>query len=148
MNILEIIRMDHAKVNTLFAQIQSSNDTAKVEEFFAQIYKDLSAHSEAEEEVVYPAIRPYYENTQDLYNDQAEMKQMLSQIKSMSPASPNFKENVKRLMEAVMAHVRQEESDMFAKITANFSEKQQEEMATRFKTAKSKVQDQMAARLK
>ncbi|HEY9810159.1 MAG TPA: hemerythrin domain-containing protein [Halomicronema sp.] len=148
MNILEIIRMDHAKVNTLFAQIQSSNDTAKVEEYFAQIYKDLSAHSEAEEEVVYPAIRPYYENTQDLYNDQAEMKQMLSQIKSMSPASPNFKENVKRLMDAVMAHVRQEESDMFAKITANFSEKQQEEMATRFKTAKSKVQDQMAARLK
>ena len=148
MNILEIIRMDHAKVNTLFAQVQSSNDTAKVEEYFAQIYKDLSAHSEAEEEVVYPAVRPYYDNTQDLYNDQAEMKQMLAQIKAMSPASPNFKENVKRLMSAVMDHVRQEESDMFAKITANFSEKQQEEMATRFKTAKSKVQDKMAASLK
>lgn len=148
MNILEIIRMDHTKVNTLFMQIQSTDDAAKIEEYFGQIFKDLSAHSQAEEEVVYPAIRPYYERTEDLYNDQAEMKQMLKQIQSLSPASPNFKDNVKRLMDAVMSHVRQEENEMFAKITANFSEKQQEEMATNFKTAKSKFQDQMAASLK
>ena len=145
MNIQEIIRMDHTKVNTLFAQIQGTDDPQKIQEYFGQIYKDLSAHSEAEEQVVYPAVRPYYGKTEDLYREQAEMKQMLQQMKSMSSSSPNFKNEVKQLMDAVMHHVRQEESEMFSKINDNFSEQQQEQMATEFKTAKSKVQDQLAA---
>lgn len=148
MNIQEILRMDHMKVNTLFAQIQGTDDPQKIQEYFGQIYKDLSAHSEAEEEVVYPAIRSSYEKTDDLYREQAEMKQMLEQIKSISPSSPNFKEQVKQLMDAVMHHVRQEESDMFSKINANFNEQQQEQMATAFKTAKSKAQDKLAASMK
>lgn len=145
MNIQELIRMDHTKVNTLFAQVQSTDDPQKLQEYFGQIYKDLSAHSEAEEQIVYPAVRSYYEKTDDLYKEQAEMKQLLERIKSISPSSPNFKDEVKQLMNAVMHHVQQEESEMFRKINDNFSEQQQEQMATEFKTAKSKIQDKMAA---
>ena len=145
MNIQELIRMDHTKVNTLYAEIQSTDDPQKLQEFFGQMYKDLSAHSEAEEQIVYPAVRPYYSNTEDLYQEQAEMKQMLEQIKALSPSSPNFKEQIKQLMDAVMHHVRQEESDMFAKINDNFSEEQQEKMATEFKTAKAQFTEKMAS---
>ncbi len=148
MNIQELIRMDHAKVNTLFGEIQSTDDPQKIQEFFGQIYKDLSAHSEAEEQIVYPAVRPYYKDTQELYQEQAEMKQMLEQIKALSPASPSFKEQVKQLMDAVMHHVRQEESEMFAKINDNFSEEQQEQMATEFKTVKAQFMEKMAASMK
>ena len=148
MNIQELIRMDHTKVNTLFGEIQSTDDPQKIQEFFGQIYKDLSAHSEAEEQIVYPAVRPYYEDTQELYQEQAEMKQMLEQIKSLSPSSPNFKDQVKQLMDAVMHHVRQEESEMFAKINDNFSEEQQEQMATEFKTVKAQFIEKMAASMK
>lgn len=145
MSIRDLIRMDHTKVNTLFMQIQGTDDPQKLQEYFGQIYKDLSAHSEAEEQIVYPAVRSYYQETQDLYNEQAEMKQMLEQIKSLNPSAPNFKDNVKQLMDAVMHHVRQEETEMFPKIRDNFSDEQQKQMATEFKTAKSKVQDQLAA---
>jgi len=146
MSIRDLIRMDHTKVNTLFMQIQATEDPQKLQEYFGQIYKDLSAHSEAEEQIVYPAVRSYYPDTQDLYNEQAEMKQMLEQIKSLNPSAPNFKDNIKRLMDAVMHHVRQEENEMFAKIRDNFSDEQQKQMATEFKTAKSKVQEQLAAK--
>ncbi|MBD2042869.1 hemerythrin domain-containing protein [Microcoleus sp. FACHB-672] len=145
MSIRDLIRMDHTKVNTLFMQVQGTDDPQKLQEYFGQIYKDLSAHSEAEEQIVYPAVRSYYPETQDLYSEQAEMKQMLEQIKSLNPSAPNFKDNVKRLMDAVMHHVRQEETEMFPKIRDNFSDEQQKQMATEFKTAKSKVQDQLAA---
>lgn len=148
MSIRDLIRMDHTKVNTLFMQIQGTDNPQKLEEYFGQIYKDLSAHSEAEEEIVYPAVRSYYPDTQDLYNEQAEMKQMLEQIKSLNPSDSNFKNNIKRLMDAVMHHVRQEENEMFAKIRDNFSDEQQKQMATEFKTAKSKVQDKLAASAK
>lgn len=147
MNIQDIIRMDHNKANMLFAQIDGTNDPQKIQEYFGQLYKDLSAHAEAEEEVVYPAVRSFYgeDNVQELYSEQDEMKQMLSQLKSMNPASSEFKNLINRLKDVVMDHVRQEESTMFAAIRNNCTDEQKEQLATQFKTAKSKLQDQMAA---
>ncbi len=147
MNIQDVIRMDHQKVNALFMQIEGTNDPQKIQEYFGQIYKDLTAHAEAEEEVVYPAVRPFYgeHDTQELYDEQAEMKQILSSLKSMSPSASEFKAQVKRLKDIVMDHVRQEESTMFAAIRNNCSDEQKEQLATQFKAAKSKVQDRMAA---
>jgi hemerythrin superfamily protein len=146
--IRDLIRMDHTKVNTLFLQVDQTEDPQKLQEYFGQIYKDLSAHSIAEEQVVYPAVRAYYNDTQELYDEQAEMKKLLEQIKATSPASSDFKPQVKQLMQAVMDHVRQEENDMFPKIRDNFSDEQQKQLATQFKTAKSKIQDELAAATK
>ncbi|PSB56166.1 hemerythrin domain-containing protein [Chamaesiphon polymorphus] len=146
MNVEDVIRADHNKVNMLFMQIDNTNDPQKIEEYFGQIYKDLSAHSEAEEEVVYPAVRPFYGDTQELYDEQAEMKQMLEEIKAMNPSDGNFKAKVETLKKAVTDHVRQEESEMFAAIRNNCSDDQREQMATQFKAAKSKIQEQSMAR--
>jgi hemerythrin superfamily protein len=145
MNIQDVIRADHNKVNMLFMQIDNTNDPQKIEEYFGQIYKDLSVHSEAEEQVVYPAVRPFYSDTQELYDEQAQMKTMLEDLKSSSPSDSDFKAKVERLKDAVTEHVRQEESEMFAAIRKNCSDKQQEQMATQFKSAKSNLQQQLAA---
>jgi hemerythrin superfamily protein len=147
MNVQDVIRMDHNKVNMLFTQIAGTDDPQKIQEYFGQIYKDLTAHSEAEEEVVYPAVRSFYgeDNTQELYHEQAEMKTILEGLKSANPTSPSFKEHIARLKDIVMDHVRQEESTMFAAIRNNCSSDQMEQMATQFKTAKAKAQDKLAA---
>ncbi len=144
MNIVEIITMDHRKVDTLFMEIEKTDDPKKLQEFFGQLYKDLSVHAEAEEQIVYPAIRSYYSNTQELYDEQAEMKQMLAKIKAMSPSSSDFKAQIKLLKTAVQDHVKQEEGDMFPQIRRNLSEAQMEQMATKFKAAKSTMQQEMA----
>lgn len=145
MNIQDVIRMDHSKVSILFTEIENSNDPKKIEEYFAQIYKDLSVHSEAEEQVVYPAVRAFYGDTQELYDEQAEMKTMLAEIKSMNPSDSNFKAKVETLKNAVQEHVRQEEDEMFMAIRNNCSDAQREQLATKFKEAKAKLQQQMAA---
>ncbi|MBW4515692.1 MAG: hemerythrin domain-containing protein [Timaviella obliquedivisa GSE-PSE-MK23-08B] len=147
MNIQDVIRMDHAKVNTLFMQIEGTDDPQKIQEFFGQIYKDLTAHSEAEEQVVYPAVRSFYgeHDTQELYDEQASMKVMLDSLLALSPTAPEFKSQLNQLKETVMDHVRQEESTMFAAIRNNCSSDQQENLATQFKTAKSQLQQEIAA---
>jgi hemerythrin superfamily protein len=145
MNIQDVIRADHNKVNMLFMQIDDTNDPQKIQEYFGQIYKDLSVHAEAEEQVVYPAVRSFYGETQELYDEQAEMKTMLAEIKSMNPADSTFKAKVESLKQAVTDHVRQEEDTMFAAIRNNCSDDQKEQMATEFKAAKSKLQEQMMA---
>src|SRR4028119_2381615 len=146
MSIRDIIRMDHAKTNTLFTEIGGSNDPQKIQEYFGQLYKDLSAHAEAEEQVVYPAVRSFYNDTQELYDEQAEMKQMLQQMQSLSPSNmDDFKSRVKKLMDVVGDHIRQEESTMFTAIGNNMSHEQEKQMATQFKEAKSRLQQEMAA---
>lgn len=147
MNIQDIIRMDHQKVNVLFMEIDRSNDPQKIQEYFGQIYKDLNVHARAEEEVVYPAVRSFYgaSDTQELYDEQAQMRVLMDDIRATSPSDASFKSKVNQLKDIVMDHVRQEESTLFAAIRNNCSDAQQEQMATQFKSAKSRLQDQMAA---
>jgi hemerythrin superfamily protein len=147
MNIQDVIRMDHQKANTLFMEIEQSNDPQKIQEYFGQLYKDLSVHAQAEEQVVYPAVRPFYgeSDTQELYDEQAQMKVLLDQIKSLSPSSAEFKDRVRQLKDIVQDHVRQEESTMFAAIRNNCSSDQSEQLATAFKAAKSRLQQELQA---
>ncbi|MBD2121483.1 hemerythrin domain-containing protein [Trichocoleus sp. FACHB-262] len=151
MNIQTLIRLDHEKVNTIFTEIGATKDPQKLQEYFGQLYKDLLVHAQAEEEVVYPKVRPFYGNddTQELYDEQAEMKRVLDEIKAMNPADADaFRSRIKDLMDAVGDHIRQEESTMFAAIDRNCSTEQKEQMATEFKAAKSHIQQELAASLR
>ncbi len=146
LNIQDAIRLDHGKVNTLFTELLSSKDPQKIQEYFGQIYKDLSTHAEAEEQVVYPAVRSFYgqNDTQELYDEQAEMKKVLEQIKAINPSNvEQFKDKIRQLMDAVGDHIRQEESTMFAAIRNNLSSAQSEQLATKFKAAKTEIQKKL-----
>jgi hemerythrin superfamily protein len=148
MNIQTLIRLDHNKVNTIFTEIGATKNPQKLQEYFGQIYKDLLVHAQAEEEVVYPKVRSFYgeDNTQELYDEQAQMKQMLDEIKAMNPTNADeFRSRIKDLMEAVGDHIRQEEFTMFSAIDNNCTDEQKEQMATEFKAAKSKILQEMAA---
>ncbi|GET38804.1 hemerythrin domain-containing protein [Microseira wollei] len=150
MDIRDLIRLDHNKTNTIFTEIGATDDPQKIQEYFGQLYKDLTVHAIAEEQVVYPKVRGFYgdDNTQELYDEQAQMKQMLDEIKSMSPSAPEFKDKVKQLIDVVGDHIRQEESTMFAAIGNNLSAEEREQLSTEFKAAKSKIQEEMASAMK
>ena len=145
MNIQDVLRLDHNKVSMLFSQIKDSNDPQRCEEYFGQIYRDLMVHSKAEEQVVYPAVRAFYGETQELYDEQAEMGTMLEELKASNASDSDFKAKVDRLKDMFVDHIRQEESTMIAAIKSNCSTEQQEQLATQFKHAKAQLQDQMMA---
>ncbi len=146
MNIQDVIRMDHQKVNVLIMEMEKSEDTSKLQEYFGQLYTDLSVHSEAEEQIVYPHVRPFYgdEPTNELYDEQAQLKALLEQMKSAGPSSSEFKSLLKQVKSVVMDHTRQEESTMFAAIRNNCSVQHQEQLATQFKEVKKQLQAKMS----
>jgi hemerythrin superfamily protein len=145
MNIQDVLRMDHNKVNILFTELLQSDNPQKIQEYFGQIFKDLSAHAGAEEEVVYPRVRPFYgeENTQELYNEQARWGPALEQLRTISPSAPEFKDRIRQIWDEIGDHIRQEESTMFASIRNNMSSREAEELATQFKAAKGRIQERM-----
>jgi hemerythrin superfamily protein len=150
MTIQEIIKADHQKAMTLMADIERSDDPQKIGEYFTQLRSDLLVHSLAEEQVVYPAVRPFYgdRDTQELYDEQAELKVALDRAAAMNPGSSEFKAQVNQIKTMVDDHTRQEESTMFASIMKNCSDSQQQQMATQFKEAKKQFQSEMMASMK
>lgn len=145
MTIRELLLMDHTKADILFMEILGTNDPHKIQEYFGQLYKDIKAHGTAEEQIVYPPVRQYYEHTQEIYDQTDEVMEMLDEIKLINPASSEFKAKIEQLRTAVRTHINQEEKDIFPKLRDNFSHEQQKQMASEFKTAKSKLQEEMAA---
>jgi hemerythrin superfamily protein len=148
MNIQDVIRMDHQKVNVLFAEIQGTQDASKRKEFFVQLANDLRAHALAEDEIAYPAVRGKYPESdlQELYNEQDSWLPQLEAMDKMDVMSEQFMSEIRRLMDEVMDHVRQEESTFFAALRDNFSSQQLEQLATEFKAKKAEVQKQAAAK--
>ncbi|ELR98484.1 hemerythrin domain-containing protein [Gloeocapsa sp. PCC 73106] len=144
LKIQDVLRIDHQKVNTLFSEILKSDDMQKNREFFGQLAQDLSVHSEAEEQVVYPKVRQFYDDTQELYDQQSEAKVLLKEIETLAVGSDQFKLKLKELQDAIDAHVRQEEGKLFAAIRNNFSVEQQQQLATEFKEAKKQLQTKLA----
>ncbi len=145
MSIRDLLRMDHTKADTLFAEILGADDPQKIAEYFGQLYKDIKVHGTAEEQVLYPAIRPYYEHTQEIYEQTDEVMEMLDEIKPLEPDSSEFKGKIEQLRTATRNHINQEEKDIFTLIRDNFSHEQQKQMATDFKRVKSQLQEQIAA---
>lgn len=142
MSIRDLLLMDHSKADILFAEILGSDDPSKIQEYFGQLYQDVKIHGLAEEEILYPAIRPYYDQTQEIVEQTDQVIEMLEEMKAFDPAAPNFKTQVERLRQAVRDHVNQEEADIFPQLRQHFSHEQQKQMATQFKTAKHKLQEQ------
>ncbi len=146
MNVLEMIYQDHRKAETLFTEIENNTDPVKQEEFFGQLFKDLTAHAEAEEEVVYPAIKPHLEqNVTHLERDQSQMKDLLQDIKSSSAHSPDFLPKIKELKKMVKDHTNNEENNMMSEIRRQMSEDEMQQLAKRFKEAKSKIQQKLVS---
>ena len=145
MDILTLIFMDHQKAKTLMREIEKTQDANKIQEYFGQLYKDLIAHAKAEEEVVYPRVRSFYGDgdTQELYDEQAELEKVLNEMKNGEPGSEAFKQMLKRVKDMVGDHTRQEEGTMFAAMRKNMNDSQREQMATEFKEAKKRLQNQM-----
>ncbi|HEY9825569.1 MAG TPA: hemerythrin domain-containing protein [Stenomitos sp.] len=144
MDITDLIFMDHQKAKTLIREIEKSSDASQASEYFTQLYMDLLAHAKAEEETVYPTVRSFYgdENTQELYDEQAQLESTLNQMKACEINSSEFKSMLQQVKSMIGDHTRQEESTMFSSMRTNLSSEQREQIATQFKECKQRFQSE------
>lgn len=143
-DVLDFIFMDHQKASTLIREIRNADDEEQSKVLFGQLYKDLIVHAKAEEAVVYPAVKPFYgDDTQELFDETAEIENLLNEMKAMPAANDSFMAKLKQLKAMIGDHTRQEESTMFASMRKNLSQEDRERMGASFKETKQKLQSQM-----
>jgi len=144
LKVADIVHLDHQKVRALFKEIRDTDAPQRLREFFSQLYRDLGAHSEAEELTWYAALLKYSDSiamTEQAIQDQALTKTLLEEIRRTSTASAEFKTKVAQLEELVIKHVEAEEQDLFQKLAAHFSDAEQIALGRDFQQAKSRLQD-------
>ncbi|MEB3355697.1 MAG: hemerythrin domain-containing protein [Synechococcales bacterium] len=146
LRVQDVIRADHQRVRTLFGEIKRTDDASKRQEYFDQLYSDLIVHSKAEEQVVYPKVKSFFgeSNTQELYDEQAELEKLLNEMRNLSPMSDEFMGKLNRVREVVRDHTTDEEVNMFASIRKHCTSEQQQQMSTEFKEVKKQLQTKMA----
>ncbi|WP_081236289.1 hemerythrin domain-containing protein [Streptomyces viridosporus] len=117
-NVIEELTADHREVDALFEEIQAlpTGDDGQ-REVADRLTIALVRHTVAEEAHLYPAVRRYVDDGDDMADkelaDHAEIERTLKELEGCAPGDDRFGALVTRLKQSVTAHVRDEEDRLF-----------------------------------
>jgi hemerythrin superfamily protein len=117
---ITLLKNDHREVEDWFESFEKTSSAAKKGKLARQICTALTAHTQIEEEIFYPACREAgieddMMNEADIEHDSA--KKLIEEIEAGAPGDDHFDARVKVLSEMIKHHVKEEEQrdGMFAK---------------------------------
>jgi iron-sulfur cluster repair protein YtfE (RIC family) len=142
MDVFEMLKQDHRKVDGLFKQLEPTGDASTRQQLFTQLKQELDLHAQVEETILYPALKqsPKTQDiTEEAYEEHAEVKQLLAQMQQTPPSDARFDELLAELRDGVEHHVEEEESEMFVKAREALSAQQIEEITRRVQEAKQQA---------
>jgi hypothetical protein len=122
---VQLLTNDHAEVSALFKKydkLANANAAASDRQAHAeQICTLLTVHATIEEEIFYPAARAA--GVKEALMDEADVehasaKDLVAQIRAMSPEEDLYDAKVKVLGEQIEHHVEEEQDEMFPECRA------------------------------
>ena len=122
-SVIDLIMNDHRQVEQLFDQL--TNDPSTRPNLLPVLTTLLVAHSRAEEAEVYPVARDEAGIAEEVEHSQEEhlqADQLLKQLASTSPESPEFETVLAVLVEAVTHHVEEEEEKVLPGMRSGLDE--------------------------
>ncbi|MGH6875858.1 MAG: hemerythrin domain-containing protein [Rhizomicrobium sp.] len=117
---IALLKAGHAAVKALFekeGKLKKRDDERKAS-LFNQIKAALEVHAIIEEEIFYPAVKKarsehVKDEVREGYEEHKQIKGLLAQISSITPADETYDMKIKVLKEDVEHHVKDEEGEMF-----------------------------------
>ena len=117
-DVTQLLNTDHRNVEELFTQFESTADF----QLALQICEELTVHTKVEEEIVYPKLQQVdAELEREAEKEHDEADGLIRRIKAMSPGDPELTTTMARLKQAVLHHVREEETEAWPKLRTRFS---------------------------
>lgn len=124
--IIDTLKEDHKQVKQAFEafeKLDMEKDLEKGRGIVEQVCRALQMHTRLEEELVYPAVRESLADEAQMM-DEAEIehqsaKQLIQALQEMTPEDDpdRYAATFTVLCEYVMHHVKEEEHEMFPKLT-------------------------------
>jgi acetyl esterase len=140
-DVAQLIAEDHRNVEQLFAQLESGEGDRR--RLVDQVIGELSAHAEAEEQVVYPAIRDTVAGggrmADQAIAEHKTMKQALAKLEQGQPGDLEFENALTALMDAVRSHVPEEENELLPALRTTIGEDKMQELGKIFDQVKGTI---------
>ncbi|KAF6261271.1 hypothetical protein COO60DRAFT_1699953 [Scenedesmus sp. NREL 46B-D3] len=140
-NILADIKRDHAQFFSLYRQYKETSADEEKQTLVWQLIHDLTVHSLAEEEVLYPEMTKHMGTKcrDHALSEHKTLKDILSDIDAMTVASPGFNDKLKMLMVALEHHIKEEEDEMLVEFARLVGRDDLAQLAGKFQKAKLHV---------
>ena len=121
---LELLEADHRKVEKLFAQYEEEKDADEDTKrpIAEQICGELTVHAQVEEEIFYPWLRENLseedmELLEEAYVEHSTAKDLIAQLEGSGEIDETYDAKVKVLAEYIKHHVKEEEEEIFPKVS-------------------------------
>ena len=147
-----ILKKDHRMVSGLMMTLQMTpriNGMVR-RRLFDQIRYNLMVHTQAEEEILYPAIRHFIftggqSKVDESYREHQRIKDLLNDLTTIDPTSYAFDVKLADLKKIIQHHVEEEEEEMFPLLMQRMSADQQEALGRRIHDRKIDLKMRPAA---
>jgi hemerythrin superfamily protein len=144
MDAIEMLKMQHREVESLFEKYDAKGDKAEKgkQQTFEAIADALAMHAAIEEKHFYPAIKE--RRTEDILLEALEehlgIKRVIADLLKIDSSDETFDAKVKVLKEQVEHHVKEEEGDLFPKVKKIFERDELTAIATQMQATMKKLQ--------
>src|SRR6516164_3891227 len=106
MNAIDFIKQDHLRIDELFQKFLAAESETAEEDLLQEIETGLSAHSDMEEQVFYPALKNIAaDKVEEALKEHAEVKEMLADLLDADLSEENFESKFQTLVDDVRNHV-------------------------------------------
>jgi hemerythrin superfamily protein len=137
-NVVQLLLRDHKKAESLLAELDSTTDD-QLTDYFAQLREVLVRHEVAEELVVYPAFRKNVEGSDAIADsciaEQSEAEVKLAALEKADTMGSSFRSQLVGLRQAVLAHAKHEESDVFPALERDTDRSELADLGGRYEKA-------------
>lgn len=143
MDIFELLKQDHEKVDGIFKQLEPTTERAEKTrgELFARLKTELDLHAYLEETILYPALKEV-EETREIALEGVEehrvVKRLLGELDAMPVTSEQWTAKLTVLKENVEHHVEEEEGEMFKQARAALTREQIDNLTEMLESEKKK----------
>jgi hemerythrin superfamily protein len=148
-----LLKTDHAMVKKMFEKEGklTKKDSEKKASLFNQIKAALEVHAAIEEEIFYPAVKKarsehVKDEVREAYEEHKQIKSLLAQLLSITPADETYDMKIKVLKEDVEHHVKEEEGEMFPDAKRFLGESRLVELGAQLEARKQELENNLASK--
>jgi hemerythrin superfamily protein len=150
---IALLKTDHATVKKMFEKEGklTKKDSEKKASLFNQIKAALEVHAAIEEEIFYPAVKKarsehVKDEVREAYEEHKQIKSLLAQVSSITPADETYDMKIKVLKEDVEHHVKEEEGEMFPDAKGFLGESRLVELGAQLEARKQELENNLASK--
>jgi hemerythrin-like domain-containing protein len=126
-----VLKSEHRTVQKLLKALTGTDfgDAARRTLLLEKIGDALTRHAVKEENIVYPALRAADpDRAAGLYEDHAEMKALLRELKELAPEDPLWERKARAYRKLIESHIKEEEKELFPAFHASLDDVDNEKL--------------------